>query len=393
MKYLTLGLAILALTACSDAPEQTVPVYQVTAREFAISVPAFGELEAAEAQKILVPGRTPMMIEWLAEENTSVKKGDVVARFDAEQLLLDSRREELAMLLLDKDMRNKQAEREKQESELDSEEAYVAKEFAFVDRFAIDDLRLYSKLEIIDTLSNRDYLGAKDEYIDWKQESIEQQSQSSLDVLNIQKQGHAAKFQQHQQALSQLEVYAPYDGILQYEKNWRGERPAVGQTVFPGSAVAKIPNLDKMQARVFVLDKDAIGLEKGQPVDIRVQAYPDKHFAGTVSSVSGFSRTIKRGNPIKYFEVVVAIDSQDPLLQAGLKVNATINAKPAGESRVIPLQALFNQRGENFVYVRDGSEFVRQTVSTGNKNLYFVEITAGLDAGDEIALSVPENNQ
>ncbi|MFC7000715.1 hypothetical protein ACFQMB_03455 [Pseudobowmanella zhangzhouensis] len=218
MKYLTLGLAILALTACSDVPEQTVPVYQVTAREFAISVLAFGELEAAEAQKILVPGRTPMMIEWLAEENTSVKKGDVVARFDAEQLLLDSRREELAMLLLDKDMRNKQAEREKQESELDSEEAYVAKEFAFVDRFAIDDLRLYSKLEIIDTLSNRDYLGAKDEYIDWKQESIEQQSQSSLDVLNIQKQGHAAKFQQHQQALSQLEVYAPYDGILQYEK-------------------------------------------------------------------------------------------------------------------------------------------------------------------------------
>ncbi len=381
----------LLLAGCSDAPIQTVPLFKVEQRQFDIKIPAFGELEAAESRKIVVPGRTPMMIEWLAEENTQVSKGDVVARFDAEQLQLDARKEELAMLLLDRDMRSREAEKNKQQNELDSEQTYVGKEFEFVDQFAIDDLRLYSKLEIIDTLSNRDYLGAKDQYIDWKQGSIEQQSQSALDELSIKRQGHESKFERHQQALSQLEVYAPYDGILLYEKNFRGERPAVGQTVFPGSTVAKIPNLDQMQAKVFVLDKDAIGLQQGQAATVTLQAHPERVFEGTIKSVSGFSRTIERGNPVKYFEVVISINQSDPVLQSGLKVDALVEVQGQQQGVVIPIQAIFNEQGNNYVYVKTLSGFERRDVTTDTKNLYFVEIVKGLNEGDEIALSEPES--
>jgi multidrug efflux pump subunit AcrA (membrane-fusion protein) len=381
--------AVMGLGACTDAQVSTIPTYEVRSRPFEIVIPAFGELEAAEAQNISAPGRSPMVIEWLAEENSEVKKGQVVARFDAELLLLDSREEELEMMLLDKDIRKTYAEKTKQENELNSEEVFVGKEFKFVDAFAIDDMRLYSKLEIIDTLSNRDYLGAKEEFIDWKQDSIGDRNQSSIQILDIRKQGHEAKYLQHQDALSQLEIYAPYDGLLVYEKNFRGDKPSVGQTVFPGSTIAKIPNLEKMQAKVYVLDKDAIGLKEGQVVDLTLEALPDFKLSGSVSTVSGFSRTIKRGNPTKYFELTVAIGQSAVKLQPAQKVVANISVSQAQDKITIPLQAIFNEKGKNFVYLQQGNDFVKRMVSTADKNLYFVEIVDGLSSGDVIALSVP----
>ncbi|WP_289031149.1 HlyD family efflux transporter periplasmic adaptor subunit [uncultured Paraglaciecola sp.] len=385
-----LGSLLLLLVSCGSEQKLSVPVYEVQEKTFVVVIPAHGELEAAIAKSINAPGRSPMIIDWLAEENSWVTKGQIVARFDAEQISLDSRKEELDMMLLDMDMRQQYAEEMQQQGELNSDKALVGKEFTFVDTFAIDDLRLYSKLEIIDTLSNRDYLGAKEEFIEWKESSIDERNQSALDVLNIKKGGHQEKFQQHQAALAQLEVLAPYDGMLVYEKNWRGDKASIGQTVFPGHTIAKIPNLTKMQARLFVLDKNAINLESGQNVTLTLDAYPDKQYTGQLQSVSGFSRTIKRGNPTKYFELVVSIQEQSPLLQPSVKVSASINVSEPKNKIAIPLQAIFNEKSENYVYKREGAKFVRQKVITAIKNLHFVEIIDGLDAGDIIALSVPE---
>lgn len=386
--YLSLS-GIILVAGCADPELVTIPTFEVTSRPFEIVIPAFGELESSEAQNISAPGRRPMVIDWLAEENSRVSKGQVVARFDGESLLLDSREEELEMLILDKDLRKTYAEKIKLENELNSEQVFVGKEFTFVDTFAIDDMRLYSKLEIIDTLSNRDYLGAKEQFIDWKQDSIGERNQSSVQILDIRKQGHEAKYEQHQEALSQLEIYAPYDGLLIYEKNFRGDKPSIGQTVFPGSTIAKIPNLEKMQAKIFVLDKDAIGLKDGQEVELTLEALPQHPLIGHLASVSGYSRTIKRGNPTKYFELTVAIPNSDIKLQPAQKVVAHIRASESKNKITIPLQAIFNEKGENFVYLQEGTEFVKQVVTTAEKNLHFVEIVAGLTAGDVIALSIP----
>ncbi|WP_339724725.1 efflux RND transporter periplasmic adaptor subunit [uncultured Paraglaciecola sp.] len=386
-----LGVGLMFLMACTESPQSTVPLYQVKPKGFTVLIPAVGELEAAQAERINTPGRSPMTIDWLAEENSWVTKGQVVARFDAEQLQLDSREEELEMMLLDMDMRQQNAEESQQQNELNSEKNLVGKEFTFVDTFAIDDLRLYSKIEIIDTLSNRDYLGAKEEFIEWKESSIDDRNDSALAVLDIRKGGHQAKFQQHQSALAQLEVLAPYDGMLVYEKNWRGDKASIGQTVFPGSTIAKIPNLEKMQAKLYVLDKNAINLEIGQKVNLTLDAYPDENLEGEVLSVSGFSRTVKRGNPTKYFELLVSIDEQSSTLQPGAKVSATVSVTETQSKIVIPLQAIFNEKSENYVYIKDGRNFTRRPVKTADKNLYFVEIIAGLTTGDTIALSVPED--
>jgi len=253
-----LSIACLFVCACADDVQIQIPLYEVTESSFVIEVDGFGEIEAAQAQRIMTPGRRPMTIAWLQDENTQVEKGEIIARFDATQIMRDSREEELQLLRLQQDIVQRVAEQNQVSSDVDSDQRFVAYEYDFTERFAIDDLRIYSQLEIIDTLANKDFLQAKDEFLDWKESSIGEQHANQMAVLDIRKQSVETKFMQHQQALSSLEVISPYTGLLVYEKDRRGEKPSIGQTVFPGRPIAQIPNLDSMQAKVFVQANDAI---------------------------------------------------------------------------------------------------------------------------------------
>lgn len=390
-RRLTLTLAmtlILLLQGCGDDIQSSIPTYQVQAQPFAIEITATGEIEAAESQKIVSPGRRPMMLAWLAEENTYVKEGDVIARFDSERIIRDKNEEEFAVLKLQQDIINSQASQTQEKQDIRSEQNFVEEEFAFVDRFAIDDLRIYSQLDIIDTLQNRDFLEAKDAFLAWKETSVLEQHDSATSVLDIQQQGHQRKLQQYLSALKQLEVTAPYSGLLVYIKDRRGEKPSVGNTIFPGSPLAEIPNLENLQARLYVLADDAIDLAETQQVAIQLDAFPDQTFTGQLSSVSAFPREIKRGNPIKYYELTATINEQDTsVLKPGRKLSATINVTQPQDAIAVPLQSIIYEQEQSFVYLQQGDEFKKHPVTTGRKNLYFIEITSGLAFNDAIALS------
>tara|TARA_B110000902_G_scaffold258863_1_gene329281 strand:+ start:53 stop:1255 length:1203 start_codon:yes stop_codon:yes gene_type:complete len=396
MKFLTpsLVLAVMFLSGCGSQEQSSIPLYKVIQTPFSIEVEGFGEIEAAQSQKIMTPGRRAMTIAWLKDENTYVEKGEVIARFDAQQILKDSRDEELQLMLLAQDIVKSNAQQNQAKQDIDSDQSFVKYEFDFTDRFAIDDLRVYSQLEIIDTLANRDFLEAKDDFLEWKETSIVEQHSNENAVLDIRKTGVETMFNRHQQALSSLEVVSPFSGLLVYEKDRRGEKPAIGQSVFPGRPIAQIPNLDNMQASLFVQANDAIDLAKGLAVDIRLNAFPNKVFSGEISDVSGFPRSIERGNPVTYFEIVVTLLEQDKsMMQPGRKLTAKINVKAPTDQLVVPLQALHFEDGSTYVYLQEGNEFSKQSVVSGRKNLYLVEITEGLSNGDVIALSLPQKQQ
>lgn len=385
---LSVSVFVLFLMGCGDDKPSTIPTYEVNTQRFSIEINADGEIEAAESQKIIAPGRRPMMLAWLADENTHVNAGDVIAKFDAERITRDKNEEEFAVRKLQQDIINSQASQTQEKQDIKSEQNFIEEEFAFVDRFAIDDLRIYSQLDIIDTLQNRDFLEAKDSFLAWKETSVLEQHDSAMSVLDIKKQGHQSKLQQYLSALKQLEVTAPYSGLLVYVKDRRGEKPSVGNTVFPGSPIAEIPNLENLQARLYVLADDAIDLANGQNVDIQLDAFPNKTFSGELSSVAAFPREIKRGNPIKYYELTASINDQDTtILKPGRKLSATIRVTQPMDTIAVPLQSIIYEQEQSFVYLQTGNEFSKQPVTTGRKNLYFIEITSGLTLNDAIALS------
>jgi multidrug efflux pump subunit AcrA (membrane-fusion protein) len=167
----------------------------------------------------------------------------------------------------------------------------------------------------------------------------------------------------------------------------------VGNTVFPGSPIAQIPDLDNLQTKLYIQANDAIDLAVDQAVTITLDAFPELNFTGKVNFVSKFPRTIERGNPVKFYELTASIDRADTdILKPGRKVSAQIAVKAPSERLAVPLQSVMYEPEGSFVLVKDGSEFEKRRIETGRKNLYFIEVTAGLNEGEQIALSAVNTN-
>lgn len=391
-RYLLLVLSLAGLIACSEAPQSSVMTVDVKQTSLNIEVPAKGEVIAAKSTVMSVPpgSRGPQTVAWLLPENTLVKKGDVVARFDGETFATqrDSTQLDLSTANLETAQKSQKITSEK--ADINSDTVVVDKEIIFSDQFNIDDLTVYSKNEIIEALDNRLYLSAQKDFLSWKLDNFSYSSSSEMELMELKAQQFQTKLDQYELALTKLEVSAPHDGLLVYEKNWRGEKPRVGKSLWPGSKLAKLPDLSQLQAKLFVLESEAGSVTVGDKAEIRLDSAPQTVFKGIVSKKDNMAKTIKSGNPVKYFEVIVDIENPDlALVKPGNKLSANLYGASKTQVLTVPLQSVFSDDDGSFVYVKNGSYMEKRAVVLGMKNFAEVQIEKGLNLGEQVALFKP----
>ncbi|WP_157484916.1 efflux RND transporter periplasmic adaptor subunit [Gilvimarinus polysaccharolyticus] len=387
-----LVVGLIALAACTSKEVSTTLTMTVAAKPFDFSVPAKGELVSAEEVTINAPSgnRGRLTLAWMKEENSRVTAGDVVARFDGTEHELEKQRAELE---LEKNSlsRNITARGLDQgQFAIVQQAGEVAQEKAMVERFSVDDLTVYSKNEIIDQLLSKDYLAAQQLYLDWRQGSQKNQGEAQLQLLSLEGKNYQDKIKLRQSALEHLEVLAPADGILIHAKNWRGEKVRAGQTLWPGSKLSSIPSLEKLQARLYVLETEAAGIEIGQQADVVLDAYTDRPLSGKVVALANIAAPQDTRSPTKYFEVTVALDQSDSsFMRPGQKLQGTVKVAYKESALSIPNQAVFKNEQESWVYLKNRSGFSRKIIQTGLRSLTQTEVVVGLEPGDQVALLKP----
>ena len=387
-------LAFMVLVSgCTQAP-LTPNLYRVEQRSFEIKIPAEGELFAAKATVISAPvsGNGPQNIAWLAPEYSTVKKGDIIAKFDGELMEVESRDKRNEMSITEQDIIEKSAGLAQELNAINQDIGVVFQEKDFAEHFSIDDVRIRSKLEILDAIQNTEFLGAKQQYLNWKKSSFEQSSQGDMGLLEMKRSQNNAKLSQLSESLSQLEIRAPHDGLLTYQTNWRGEKPKAGKSLWPGQKVAELPDISEMKAKLYVFELEAIGLLVGQKVELVLNAFSGQMFTGIIERVAAFPASINRGDPQKYFELVVTLDKQEAkLFVPGRKLTANITVAASKEKIIVPSQSIFIKDNKPFVYLYVNGEYNRQNVTLGQSSLSHTEITSGLDPGQHIALIKKED--
>nr|WP_010131388.1 efflux RND transporter periplasmic adaptor subunit [Microbulbifer agarilyticus] len=380
-----LGIGFVA--GCSDATRQPL-LHTVQTTSSAAFVPAHGELEAQSAASIQAPqGRRPKFIAWMLPEYTRVSKGDVILRFDGASMERERSRSAGDLSVAQEDLREKRGALDSEEMEIFLDISQVGTEKEFAEKFAVQDDLLKSRLEILDDALDAQYLNSKLGYLGWKNERFTTRAGGELDVLSVQESKHSEKIERLDQDLAKLEVVAPHDGLLVYEANWRGEKPRVGSQVWPGRKVGDLPDVSIMQARLYVLDREAAGLAEGQFVEVWIETMPERRFPARVASVSPAPRSIERGNPQKYYELVAEFDQQHPkLFKLGRGLRAQVRIREEELRVTIPLQSVFHRPQGAYVFVWQGEGFVEREVSLGDATPTHVEVVEGLEAGEAISL-------
>ncbi|MEJ2444300.1 MAG: efflux RND transporter periplasmic adaptor subunit [Exilibacterium sp.] len=380
------------LSACGSDAGETLSI-EVQRGEFVLSVVAKGELVAAKEIPINAPmgNRGSLTLAWLEEENKYVRTGDVVARFDSSEHELQKERAELELTkslisqkMTERDLAQKQFVLRQQEREVD-------KELSMAEKFSFENLSMYSRLEVIDQLLDKEYLAARQYFLDWQASRQQQQGQAQLHLLELEAKNHRDTIDLSNSALGNLEVYAPNDGVLVYEKNWRNEKVRVGEQMWPGSKLAFIPVLDHLQAKLYVFENEAAGIDVGQQAEIRLDAWPERIFRGKVRARASIAAPRNAQNPTKFFEVSIELETTDAeFMRPGQKVEGVIYVARKNNVLSVPNQAVFKKEGENQLYLKRGDQFIRQNVTIGLRSLTRTEIVDGIGDGDRIALFEPE---
>lgn len=277
----------LMLAACGGS-DDALPTITAETRSVEFTVSARGELIASEALPVALPPgvRMGFNISWMAPEFSEVKAGDVVARFDDTQIIETRQSTALAVAKSDFTLSDMARIGNLEQIRIDHESGRVDGERDISEAFASVDERLMSRNEIIDALSDVDYLNVEAAFLEWQWETFDQRMQAEQNTIRAEQQGEKAKLDKQDIALKMMELRSPADGTFIYAETRWGGKLGKGKRVFPGMPIGLLPVRGKVRARLYVAETDAVGLAEGQAVRLRLDTATDREFTASVISVS-----------------------------------------------------------------------------------------------------------
>ena len=177
-----------------------------------------------------------------------------------------------------------------------------------------------------------------------------------------------------------------------------------------GSILMTMADLSKVRVRALVDEIDVGKVRLGQSVSIKVAAYRDKEFIGTVTKIE--PKAYIQQN-VTTFPVLIDIDNKENLLLIGMNTDVVIQILNKDVSLSVPTMSLRTRKdiytaaavldiktesideflknnvdGENFnrfIIIKDSKKGPNlQWVKVGVSDLYNVEIIEGLEIGDVV---------
>jgi membrane fusion protein (multidrug efflux system) len=174
--------------------------------------------------------------------------------------------------------------------------------------------------------------------------------------------------------LRDTSIRAPFDGYVQKRLVNMGEYVKV-QT--PVMAVVRV---DPLKIIAEIPEKMAPWIQTGEPVELHVDAYPDRAFTGKLSRISPAVNTATRAFP---FEALVP--NGQAILKPGTFARVRINSSRVDQVLTVSYSALQYRYGVNRVFVVNGDQASAKEVKVGERFGDRIEVLSGVNAGDTVA--------
>jgi HlyD family secretion protein len=176
--------------------------------------------------------------------------------------------------------------------------------------------------------------------------------------------------------LSKTTIYSPIDGQVTLLNSKLGER-VVATNQFAGTEVMRVADLSHMEARVDVNENDVVKVQVGDHANIKIDAYRDRRFRGTVQQIANTGKTTGAGTQeeVTNFEVKIQIEDHDVSLRPGLSCTAEIETDLVKDVVAVPIQSVTIRSGEGDLSPEE-IEKRKQKAALRDKSDSNVEVTS-----------------
>ncbi|MCD6355189.1 MAG: efflux RND transporter periplasmic adaptor subunit [Prolixibacteraceae bacterium] len=367
---------------------------------FEIMVYSSGQLEAQNSENIVVPDELrdrsiriyEIKITDLIEEGTVVDSGDYVASLDhktVEEVLANAQEElETALNNFEDAKMDSNLNLSNQRDLITNAREDLEEKQIILDESVYESPSVIRKAEMDLDKAKRKLAQEIKGYELKKRQSISKVERRKIDLR--QKRGRVEKLKN---VYHSLKISAPKSGMVIYGKDRMREKIKVGSTVSPWSPIiATLPDLSSMLSITYVNEIDISKVKTGQKVTIGIDALPGRSLEGEVVSVANIGQQMPKSDA-KVFEVRIRVFGKITDLKPAMTTSNIIETDLFPDTLFIPSETIFENDSLQFVYLKTGNTIVKKVVDVGDKNENFTLVREGLNKGDEVLLTIPENSE
>lgn len=180
--------------------------------------------------------------------------------------------------------------------------------------------------------------------------------------------------------LTATKLRAPFDGIITRDLVDVGDYVGTSEQSVVGTIIADGP----YEIEVKISENESPQVVVGQRAVIRVEAIPDRRFEGRVKEVA---LQAVNENGVVSLPVKIVLTEESPLLKPEYSAEVEIIVEEIKDQVMVPITAIFNNRGQEQVMKIVNNQPVPTPVVTGPSNGFSVVIREGLAPGDEIMIN------
>jgi RND family efflux transporter MFP subunit len=282
---------------------------------------------------------------------------------------------------------------ELQADELALKRARVALDQA---RTALDLFLVYEFPKAVEK-AYTDWIEAKRELarVDTRTNSEVQSTRATRDNNKEALELEEARLKKVQDQLAKTTILAPAPGMVVYDLGggrW-GQQVIIepGATVRHQQNIFKLPDMSEMNVKVKLHESVVKQTSVDAQAYVTIDALPKARLTGKVTKIAVMP---DRGqmwlNPgLKNYVTEVTLDSAPQGLKPGMSGQVEILVDTRDAVLQVPVSAVYVEKGFQVVYARQGAGVETRRVEVGLSNQRTVEITKGLQPGEEVYLYKP----
>ncbi|MGX1789472.1 efflux RND transporter periplasmic adaptor subunit [Bosea sp. NPDC055332] len=198
-------------------------------------------------------------------------------------------------------------------------------------------------------------------------------TQVALEQATAQLASQEAKIQLVQAKLALATIKAPFTGVV-------GLRAVgVGDFVSIGKPLITLTNIDPIKVDFRVPEIFLTQVKVGQPIQLKVDAVPDRPFTGQVFAIDPVVDVNGRAVRLR-----ATIPNADLVLKPGLFARVTVVVDKRDNALLVPETAVVPDGVGKAVFVIENGKARRMPVELGKRLLGKVEVVKGLKTGQQI---------
>lgn len=182
-------------------------------------------------------------------------------------------------------------------------------------------------------------------------------SQSGYDVAKGNVKSMEAQVLLAQNALKDATVTAPIAGVV-------GKRHVQGgEKVAQDAPLVTVVDLSDLELQALVPAIDVPGLSVGMAVELAVDGFGDRKFAGRIARINPSTEPGTRS-----IIVYIALRNADAALRGGMFASGRVALAASAPIATLPAAAVRTEAGQSYVWVVDGGKLARRIVTIGRRD-------------------------